>query len=215
MQQLIRLLVLRMTLLMGAYSVCRLIFWLLNQHYLSPASWSSLGIALVHGLRFDAAAISIVNLPLILFSLLPLGFARSRHYQRGLRTAFLILNIPFLWLNLIDSAYFDFTGRRSTVAILGISKDIGEQAGQLITTFWPLAITTVGFSLLLIWHFPRLKGPIVLYPRRIRSWVPLPAAIIFAIFCIRGGFQLKPLRVNHAFEFPPVQIGHLTLPLRS
>ena len=60
----------RLILLVILYSILRLLFLAFNAHQYHPFSSGQLCLALLYGLRFDLAALALLNAPLILLSLL-------------------------------------------------------------------------------------------------------------------------------------------------
>ncbi|TGE29137.1 LTA synthase family protein [Hymenobacter metallicola] len=213
---LMRLLARRLWLLMGAYLLLRLGFYLANHAAFREASTTQVLWAFLHGFRFDISAILLLNIPFLLLSLVP-NF--SRGWQRGLRGVYLVLNALGLAINLIDSIYFKFIGRRTSNELFTITGDIQRQAGQLVGHYWFLLIP---FCLLfgLLWYFyPLPTAPDAEYyareTRTIRRFArPALEVVVLAaltVLGIRGGLQLKPLRTGHAFMTTPPILGHVTL----
>ena len=207
----LRLFLYRLALLLGTFVVCRLVFLALNAQLYAGVPLPDLFLALLHGLRFDLSAMAMLNGLFVVLSLLPFGLLARKDYQQLLKWTFLIFNLPFIWLSVADAAYFGFTGRRSTIALLGIKQDIAEQGAQLAGNYWGLVLLSLGLAWLLAYFFPRLRLARPPSPNRLLNWLPLLLAVPLAVLAIRGGLQLKPLRVNHAFALPPAPLGHLTL----
>ena len=103
-------------------------------------------MAFAVGLRFDIAAICRINSPFIVLSVLPFAFVEKHAYQRLLKYIFLLTNVPFLIINVVDYEYHKFTGQRSTLSLLDMGADIPNQIGQLSFHYWYLA----GISILFI-----------------------------------------------------------------
>jgi phosphoglycerol transferase MdoB-like AlkP superfamily enzyme len=136
-------------------------------------------------------------------------------YQTVLKIIYFAINIPFLFLNLIDLEYFMFRGKRTTAEILGISDDIKDQSFQLLWHFWHLTLIAILICIFLYKFYPKfslnasgkksgnfskfLAGGTLL----------LSCGIYFVI--IRGGMQIKPIRPNQAFIFTPNVLGNLVL----
>ncbi|WP_400191389.1 LTA synthase family protein [Hymenobacter sp. B81] len=211
----LRLLLRRFSLLLAAYALLRLGFYVANREVFAEASARETLWAFWHGFRFDLAALLLLNIPFLLLSLLP---GTGRGWQRALRGVFLTLNAPGLALNIIDSQYFKFIGRRTSDELFTITGDIERQAGQLVAHYWFLIPP---FALLfgLLWYCYPMPRPgeepaaPAAPPLRRFARTALEVALVAAgiVLGIRGGLQLKPLRTGHAFVQTPPSLGHLAL----
>ena len=212
---LLRLLLRRLLLLMGAYVLLRLGFYLANQAVFREATTGQVLLAFWHGFRYDISALLLLNLPFLLLSLVP---AFSFRWQGFLRGVYLTFNACGIALNLIDTQYFKFIGRRTSNELFTITDDIERQAGQLVGHYWFLLIPfVVLFGL--VWYFypmPTAEDAAYYQPGRRRKPILRTAleVVVLAgltILGIRGGFQLKPLRTGHAFMQTPPILGHVAL----
>lgn len=215
----LRLLVRRFLLLLGIYLLLRLGFYLANQAVFQEATAGQILQAFWHGFRFDISALLLLNIPFLLLSLVP-RFTRT--WQRTVRGIYLALNAIGIALNLIDTQYFKFIGRRTSDELFTITDDIGRQAGQLVGHYWFLLLP---FAVLLglLWYFyPMPQGEAYpqiaphrhpARPSRRYLRIGLESVLIagLTVLGIRGGLQLKPLRTGHAFMQTPPMLGHLAL----
>lgn len=211
---LLRLLLRRFSLLLAAYLLLRLGFFAANYGVFAEATAGQTALAFWHGFRFDLSALLLVNIPFLLLSLVPWY---GRGWQWGLRGLYFVLNVPGLVLNIIDSQYFKFIGRRTSDELFTITADIGRQAGQLLGHYWFLLLP---FAVLLsvLWYCYPLPaaGPAEQAPRRAlrrmgRAMLEVGLVAALTVLGIRGGLQLKPLRPGHAFVQTPPALGHLAL----
>ena len=210
----IRLLLRRLTLLLGVYLLLRLGFYLFNFGTFRALNTGAVLLAFWHGLRFDISAVLWLNLPLVLLSLLvPVG-ARAR--QRTLRVLYVGLNAPGLAINLIDWEYFRFIGRRASNEWSTIGADIWRQAGQVIGHYWYLLLPFAAL-LYLLWRLCPMPTPaeaLATPPQRPRyalRGLELVLVVGLVVLGLRGGWQLKPLRTGTDFEKQPAVLGHLAL----
>ncbi|MBW8049255.1 MAG: sulfatase-like hydrolase/transferase [Cytophagales bacterium] len=217
----------RFLLVIVFYTVIRILFYLFNFHVFDNIPVSDLLLSFLHGIRFDLSILIIINAVFIFFSVLPFRFKEHKIYQTILKTLFLALNIPFLILNLIDLEYFKFTGKRVTADIINISNDVVDQLLQLSIHFWYMSLLSIIFAILLFFFYPmptadcrlptadcRLAGQASTSQRLVSGLTTVIFYILlisFSFLAVRGGFQLKPLRLNHAFVIPPNILGILTL----
>ncbi|TPE43297.1 LTA synthase family protein [Pontibacter mangrovi] len=206
-----KLMLRRLGLLLLLYTLLRLIFLIFNYQEFSEAGAGEVLLAFVHGLRFDVAAILIINSFFILLSLQPIGNALHPLYQRLLKWVFILGNAPFIALAVVDVEFFKFIGRRTSNELLSITGDITDQVGQLLGYYWYLAL---GFVLLVYGFartYPKLREPAFITGNVWLRSLRLLLVAGLVVFGIRGGLQLKPLRPSHAFVLEPASLGHLTL----
>src|SRR5438034_6275810 len=130
----------RLGLLLGVYFLLRLLFFFCNYHLFNGVSVSRLAWAFIYGLRFDLSALVAINFPFIVLSFWPPGPHPSPTYERFLKGLFLLLNIPFLLINVIDLEFFHFTGRRLTWQLLSLGGDAGVKWTTLLLSYWPLVV---------------------------------------------------------------------------
>src|SRR6185369_7352444 len=114
----------RLGLVLGLYSLLRLLFLSSNQDIAAGAGLARIAQAFGYGLRFDLSALAAINFPFVLLSFLPRR-PPNLFYERFLKAVFLISNIPFLIINVIDLEFFQFTNRRFTWQSLVLAGDPG------------------------------------------------------------------------------------------
>src|SRR5256885_1449944 len=96
-------------LLVALYTFFRIYF--LFAYFSNEINISNLLTAFYLGLRLDASAIILVNLPLWAHQMFIDPFLKDRLSSRISTALLLICNLPFIVLNIIDLAYFHFTLR--------------------------------------------------------------------------------------------------------
>ncbi len=206
-----KLMLRRLGLLLGLYMVLRLVFYLFNYSTFAEADFSQTILAFAHGLRFDLAALTIINIPFILLSLFPHQNPGSTTFQRALLWLFILTNVPFIALALVDVEFFKFIGRRSSNEIFTITGDIANQLGQLASYYWYLGLGFILLVAALVKVYPRTTTEPARQLSYVLRYLRLLLVAALAVLTIRGGIQLKPLRTSHAFILQPAALGHLTL----
>lgn len=202
----------RLGLMLGAYGLLRVLFLLHNRPLLADAAGGQVARAFLHGLRFDLAAVAIVNGLFILLSLLPRRFPASVGYERLVRGVFLASNFPFLVLNLIDLEYVQFNGRRFTVALLRMANDAGVNWTTMVLYYWPITLLSLAFLAALYRWYGRPAASSEGAPMGWGSWaLQLAAAVALAIVAIRGGLQFRPLAPQQAMVMNHAGLAQLTL----
>ena len=215
------LLLRRLLLLLGFFTLLRLGFYISNYATFRGIGLGPVLLAFGHGLRFDVSAILILNLPVVLLSLLlPLHW---RAGQQGLRALAVLLQTPAFAGTILDWEYFKFIGRRTSNELTTVGTEVGNQFGQFLLSYWALLLLCLGLLAVLAWRFP-MPGTSPPSPVSKREGgrggkvrcvtVKLLQLLLVAsltVLGIRGGWQLKPLRPGSAFQQAPAVLGHLTL----
>ena len=136
-------LICRFFALTGLFFLTRLIFYWFNQEtfpgFTSTIFWQ--------GLRFDAAAICILNAPYFLLLLLPFRFIESRTFRTIGNVYFLTVNSIALLTNLIDTCYFPFSMRRMTgdiFSFIGETNNFGDLLPVFFHNYWYIGAIWLG-----------------------------------------------------------------------
>ncbi len=196
----------RISILFVIYQISRLFFFWTNRAHFQEINFSHLLQLMKGGVRFDLTALIYLNGLFILISLLPFPFRSSRLYQNILFWVYIIPNAIGFALNLMDTVYFDYVLKRSTVEVFMFAKEgnIGTLFIQFLKDFW------WGFVLwaLFVWITTLLYKSIKVKP--LKNYKPrqyYPFAIIvllvglyFSVIGIRGGFarDTRPININNA-----------------
>src|ERR1039457_5927502 len=104
----------RLGIVLALYMCLRGLFFVFNHHRFSGVSATEIATAFAQGIRFDLAAVAAINFLFTLLTFLPRRLEPVRAWDRLTRIVFLLLNAPFLAINVVDLEFFQFTGRRST-----------------------------------------------------------------------------------------------------
>lgn len=202
----------RLGLVAIAYTICRILFFLFNLNEFEDAPWENIIKAFVYGWRFDFSIIFLLNSLFTVMSLLPFSFVGSKEYQFFLKALFLFINVPFIFLNLVDVEYFTFRGKRTTAEILSITQDILDQSPQLALHYWHIPLIGICIAYLLFRWYPSFDRKAITdkFSKVLIGCITLPVLGVYFII-IRGGLQLKPIFPNQAFVFTPNVLGNLVL----
>jgi phosphoglycerol transferase MdoB-like AlkP superfamily enzyme len=195
----IQLLFKRLLIILGIFSICRLLFYLFNLSAFSESSGSDILLSFVYGLRFDVSAILYCNILFIFLHAIPHPYRPSVGYQRITKGVFYLFNVPALLFSLVDVEYFKFTKKRSTFDIFGMRSDWAQSLPQYLKDFWYLVLALILFIIAIeIFYRKTQKRPergTVNYPAQTVLFVL--SAIVFIVGA-RGGWQLKPLKISDA-----------------
>jgi len=204
----------RLVLLLGVYFVLRLMFLICNPGIFSGVSFLRVAQAFGYGLRFDLSALVAINFLFILLSLLAARAKPNLTYERLVQGVFLIFNIPFLIINVIDLEFFQFTGRRLTFQRLSLAGDAGVKWTTLLLSYWLLLL----FGLFLIALLVVLYGKMPINPKTEARpgffWLWLLSLVLIvplSILVFRGGFQWRPINQAQAMALGHTGLAQLAL----
>lgn len=131
-------------LLYVCYMICRIEFTAFNWQLFSGKIDFPLAMNIIRGgIRFDTAAIIYTNLPYLLLVLLPLHYKRGAVMTTVTKWVFVVVNALAIIVNLMDSVYFEFSQRRTTLSILdefGDNTNLGSIIGIELVNRWYLVV---------------------------------------------------------------------------
>jgi len=193
--------------------LARAIFVYANHAILFRQPTKDLALAITHGTRFDLASALMLNSPLLLLLILPLP--RRRLLSVARLGCFLVINIPFFWINVLDAEYSRFTGKRSGRELLAFKGDALDQAAQLAGQYWSYFVFCILASAVYVVVAFSVEA---LLHKETRSKFSWPREALFFLGCsacagigIRGGLQRKPLTTTHAYLFESPVLNLLSL----
>jgi phosphoglycerol transferase MdoB-like AlkP superfamily enzyme len=182
---------------------CRLFFCIYHYNTFS-FGLQDLFLVLLNGLRFDVAAICVLLIPFFLFQLWPLNFIQLK-IEKALKIYWFISISCFVLLNLIDTAYFVFSGKRSNADFFSINSNGGgdflSQAPKYILDYWYWWILFFIFSYFVWKKYPRYFGEQEKKSTLVKSISVTLVSILFIFIAIRGGIQGRPIKSIAASEF--------------
>jgi len=204
----------RLVLLLGVYFLLRLMFLICNFGLFSGVSFLHVAQAFGYGLRFDFSALVAINFPFILISLLPRRAQPNLIYERLVQGLFLLLNIPFLIINVIDVEFFQFTGRRLTFQRLSLAGDPGVKWATLLLSYWPLLLLGLSLIALLVVLYGKIAINQKPQAKPATVWAWLLSLVLVAplsILIFRGGFQWRPINQAQAMALGHAGLAQLAL----
>ena len=194
-------LLLKLALLMTIYSSLRFLFYF---NY-TQTGGASILIDFIYGLRFDISAICLLMAPILLVEALPLPIYSNKVW-RMFADGYLIVVIALsALLNLIDTAWFEYTGKRTTAdffSLIRLGDDVNNNLGNYLLNYWYLLlvlIVVVVTSILLIKKINRCyitnnHSNAALFFRTCIYILIVGTSFIG----IRGGTQLRPISIQNA-----------------
>jgi len=211
----IKVLAIRLAYILLALQFTRLFFFISNASKYSDTSLSEIIWAFIVGIRFDIVSVGIFNSVFILLSIFPYKKIGKPIYQTFLKVLFLTVNSLLLLSNLLDSEYFKFSHKRSTIDVFSLinGDDFKDMIMSYISSYWFIFIILIILISLISYFYPKVedkeweeKGNFFLIKQSLL--ILSVSAITFA--GIRG-FDYKPITITSAADFASPKTVSLVL----
>ncbi|MBG0781115.1 MAG: sulfatase-like hydrolase/transferase [Bacteroidales bacterium] len=207
------LVVFRMVVVMVLFSLSRWVFYIFNLNSFGYLSFAELMPLMIAGIRFDLAAVTMVNILYIILLSVPTPLKYHPLWQKTADQIFIWTNALAIGLNLIDTIYFRFIAKRTTSELFQFlgnpNENILPLLWQFLTDYWYMWVIWV----LIIWVL--VKSIRFFVPQspsaiRTRTWYILQSmffilAVAFIVIAGRGGLQLKPISLVTAGNYASTQ----------
>lgn len=191
------------------WMLSRVAFFAENWSTFAPyMSWSLFKSGLHGALVFDTSALLYVNSLYLVLMLLPLHLKERSGFHKALKWLFVVTNAVAVAMNLMDSVYFQFTGRRSTVSVFSEFANEGNITSIILTEFlnhWYLVLAFIAL-IFILWRCytkPRLEVYRFGFQYYISQFIALLVMIPLAIIGIRGSVTAgtRPITISNANEY--------------
>ena len=191
------------------WMLSRVAFFAENWSTFAPyMSWPLFKSGLHGALVFDTSALLYVNSLYLALMLLPFHLKERTGFHRGLKWLFVVTNAVAVASNLMDSVYFQYTGRRSTVSVFSEFANEDNITSILLTEFvhhWYLVLAFIALVFIL-WRCyikPRLEVYRFGFQYYISQLIALLLMIPLAIVGIRGSVTAgtRPITISNANEY--------------
>lgn len=208
----------RFLVLIALFFLTRLIFFWFNNEifsiFTSAIFWQ--------GLRFDVAAICILNAPYFLLLLLPFRFISNRTFRTIGNVYFITINSIALLTNLIDTCYYPFSMRRMTgdiFSFIGETNNFGDLVPIFLKEYWYIGLIWIALigALFLSTYLTEKKIHLKTQENHsvVLAWISHLIIRMICIFLIivgaRGGLQMRPLTLTMAGGAAGVENAPLVL----
>ena len=211
----IKVLIIRLAYILLALEFTRLYFYISNASKYSDTSFTEILWAFFVGIRFDIVSVGIFNSLFILLSIFPYKKIGTPIYQAILKVLFLSVNSLLLLANLLDSEYFKFSHKRSTIDVFNLINggDFKDMLLTYLSSYWFIFIILIVLVLLISYFYPKIKdeeweakGKFFL----IKQFVLILTVSAITFAGIRG-FDYKPITITSAADFASPQTVSLVL----
>lgn len=203
-------LIYRLVLAMGLFSLSRLAFYLFNASYFPDLTLAGLVTIMWGGLRFDLTTVLYVNALVVLMMIVPFDFRFLSWYQSAVKVIFILFNGIALAANVADTIYYRFTLRRTTADVFRQFENetnLGPLFFRFLVNYWYALLFWLALMWLMIrlYRYTRVNGPMM--NNRIAYYglgmLSIPLIVYLFIGGVRGGFRhsTRPITLSHAGEF--------------
>ena len=199
--------------LMVLYSVCRVAFYFYNREFFAGMEWSRFVRIAWGGLRFDLTAILYLNAVFVLLLIIPFRFRFNDGYQRAVSFLFMGVNALGLAANVMDTVYYRFTLRRTTLSVFRQFEN--EQNGwtlafQFLMDYWYALVFWMLLVLAMRFLYKRIRvgTPYVGNHALFYGGGSITMVVIMGLVVagIRGGFgeSTRPITLSNAAQYATV-----------
>ena len=196
-----KVLFIRLIFLLIFYSIARLFFLILNPIFIEQGIISVLNAFWV-GTWYDTSTVIYSNIILILTSFF-LFFKPSELLNKLTKWYYISINTVFIFLNLIDAAYFKFSGKRSGIDLMSESGEWLPLLKSYVIDYYYILFLLLPVPILLniVWIKTEKVKSIV---DQIQLWNKMLICFgLMVLFLLgaRGGWGLTPLTSFDASKF--------------
>lgn len=195
----------RLGLLLIAYTLCRVLFYLFNKDLFGSIEGETWADLLVGGVRFDVSALLYLNCIYLIFSLLPITY---KGWEWFWRAWFIGTNALALLANFIDFVYYRFTLKRTTTSVF---QQFSNEQNKLklgldfLGDYWYLFLLYALSIWLLVklYDLVQVKKEAFGWLKLLRDGLVLVLAVGLSIIGMRGGWRhsTRPLAISNAGEY--------------
>ena len=188
-------LLLRIGILLLLMTITRIVFYFFNLDSFAHVRFTDW----IAGTWFDLSTIGLVLMPFIILSLLPEKWQHNWIIRILQVITFFIPTLLIAALNLMDTAYYNFTLKRSTAdlfVIVSAGNDVGQLLGSFFADYWMLILIFIIGTWLLIRYYKRTsirKLKRTNTPNLRKELIAFFILVPLFILIGRGGFGLRPI----------------------
>ncbi len=191
----------QLSLLLLISQVIRFIFFIINHDYFSVGSVAGYLQIVFYSIRFDLSSIFTVNIPYIIFALLPFAFISHRWVQKFLQVLFVVTNSVAFIFDIADIGYFPYVRKRMTADVfdlIGKKSDFADLLPNYLTKFWYVSLLIILLLCLLVFVFRKFFRKVTVQHFSVKNLCLYLAFVAMSVIAIRGGLQLRPIVLSNA-----------------
>lgn len=196
--------------LLCLFGLTRGLFLTMNPSLFVDASATQVLMSFIYGLRFDLSSIAMANGVLFLFIAVFLGSSQWWFFPG--RIFFTLVNGIFIGLNVMDSEFFKFNGKRFGKDYLQNTEDLQRHSLSVFITYWWLFSLFLIALIALYFVYPRIFKRGASYKVGLKTKAFLSVLVVgLTVVGVRGGLQLKPISLVTAYTQGHQGLGALVL----
>lgn len=199
-----------MLMMMAVYMASRWFFYAMNLSHFQETDFSDMLGICRGGLRFDFSALAYLNIALVVAQFIPFKFRDTVKYQKVIKKIFLIINSIGIFINVADTVYFEFGGRRTTAMFFSEfanENNIAKILAHSVVEYplvWLFGVAMIFLSCKLYYNPIKFNkpsddyaAPKVYYPVHTVAFL---VAVLITFAGLRGGlaWKMHPLRQDSA-----------------
>ena len=189
--------------------IARVVFLIYNYSTFSDyLSWSLVFSIFKGGAVFDFSALFYINALYVVMMLFPFHLKEKKTYHKVTKWIFVVINSLALLMNLCDTVYFRFTGRRTTTTVFSEFKNENNLGGIFWNELWHNALlvlifAALVFALIKVYRMPKFRSKIKLVPYYLINFIALLVIAPCAVLLIRGGIgrTTRPITISNANQY--------------
>lgn len=202
--------------IMLLFTLCRIFFYFVNKQFFPGLTSGEFFTICLGGIKFDLSALLYTNVLYLLMFTIPFPFRYNDTYQKIAKWIYMITNGIVILMNCMDTVYFKFTNRRTTMSVFNefshennLYKIFFDSIGQYwyVTLFFFVSI----FLLYKLYYKPIYKKkpllintkPSGLLKYYVINTIVFLLIIMFSIFGMRGGIGsfVRPITLSNANQY--------------
>jgi len=207
----------------GLLFAFRLLFLVKYHALFRGVNFADVLLSVLHGLRFDLSVTFLLFALLFIVLFLPGRWVTGSVFRLIARTVIYVVFVLELSVCIIDLVYFGYVHRHLGAEVVNIHHDAWAMVSMTVSSYLLAvilftacaAVAWYGLKKLFAWLAARVpyRSPEegISWKQAGRSILYVLVLLIVVTIAVRGGLQLKPLRVAHAFLGDNVMLGQLSL----
>ncbi|MDY5969337.1 MAG: sulfatase-like hydrolase/transferase [Bacteroidales bacterium] len=194
----------------------QLLFGLFNLRIFHVENFEELMNILWGNIRFGLASTTLFLLPWLAMSLLPIRARWRKGYRVTAETLYYLGALLLLMVNLVDSAYYQFTYRRMNAMMfkyMSIGGEMGTLLPKFIVDYWYATLSAVMVTFLLIWGNRRIniKSKHTFSQPSRQGIIGSIISIVAVFLLLRGGFERKWISPGESVRYAQPKNSALVL----
>ncbi|HQF29422.1 MAG TPA: sulfatase-like hydrolase/transferase, partial [Bacteroidia bacterium] len=192
-----------LSIAMLLFSLCRVVFIIANPETIHGSVIENFLV----GLRFDLAAVVMLHSLFILLHVFPAKIFANKFFQSFASILFHTVNAIAILFNLIDTAWFPFSGKRTTsdfFSLISTGDDVSNNLTHYLFSYWYLLLVLLIMTIFSVLIYKKVSLKLVNSSRNNSgdSFAGFSIRLAFSVALIiigaRGGLQLKPISMQSA-----------------